>query len=399
MARRGGVNNVSGQTNYFGGVNLMQDKKSILLNQQSSTKLTGAAGTDGIIGGVGVDNLSGVQSVTGSGSIDSSTTTAFQLLSVSGGEPLIVGEKYTVHWKSSKSDSNELISFSMASVNAQRGDGGIILGKTNLSQDGFAFSVPNNTISGNYFISANNESGSMYSNSPTFTIKNTVTIDSVKTTPTQAYQTSRSIQAITPSIGIFGTISNYAGNAFSSVSNYFGFSSASKTQSLSGRGLCGDDPICIKTCISQGKTIDDTNGSCVSSTLPKSEVKGLPNGSSCSGSMQCQSFFCGDSGYGNLECQSLPSSNQSGSTQNYSDYSAGTQSSAPAQDTSGYAPYYNQGTPASYPTQDASSYTQYDYSAGTQSSSPAQNSSYDTSYGSYGGGQTQTQNAWDYTSY
>lgn len=98
---------------------------------------------------------------------------SFQLLPLKtdNNGPAFSGPIYNVCWTSGKDNANELLSFAVGSLTAQRGDGAIFLGKAYLSQGCFAFTIPRSLPSGTYIISANNTSGSLYSNSPAFAVE------------------------------------------------------------------------------------------------------------------------------------------------------------------------------------------------------------------------------------
>jgi hypothetical protein len=87
------------------------------------------------------------------------------------GGPAFAGHSYTVAWKSGSANTNELISCGISSATAVKGDGGYILGKAYLAQGGLTFTVPSNIASGNYLISCNNQSASLYANSPVFSVQ------------------------------------------------------------------------------------------------------------------------------------------------------------------------------------------------------------------------------------
>ena len=100
------------------------------------------------------------------------TDTSFQILPLDNyGIPVTAGQKRNVCWKYGKDNKNELMSFVIGRLDAQKGDGSYKLGSAYLSQGCQNFTIPSNLTDGAYLISANNVSNSLYANSPTFTVK------------------------------------------------------------------------------------------------------------------------------------------------------------------------------------------------------------------------------------
>jgi hypothetical protein len=101
---------------------------------------------------------------------------SFKLLSPTDGKPLIAGQNYNICWNSGKDNKDQTLSFGVSSTIAQKGDGGFYLGTASLSQGCFNFTLPIALSSGSYLITANNQSATLYSNSPTFTVQGVSTV-------------------------------------------------------------------------------------------------------------------------------------------------------------------------------------------------------------------------------
>ena len=98
---------------------------------------------------------------------------SFKLMPLSDGKPLIAGQTYNVCWQKSSSDlKDSLIYINLVPYTIKKGDGGIQLSTTYLSQGCTNITIPAQTVEGQYVVSANNADNSLYSNSPTFQVTN-----------------------------------------------------------------------------------------------------------------------------------------------------------------------------------------------------------------------------------
>ena len=98
-----------------------------------------------------------------------------------------------VCWKSGAGNADQLMSFSIMSLNSPKGDGAYQLGSAYLSQKCFVFSVPKNLKTDEYLVIASNSDNTLYANSPSFRVVSNVpdpTIDSFSINDAQEFSLS-----------------------------------------------------------------------------------------------------------------------------------------------------------------------------------------------------------------